>query len=87
MIASILWCIKIASDTQAMLGNYLHHRYKCPNGYMFATGEWPYWRANCTVQKEWNPQEAVPCVRRTCDSDPTAPFMGQGHNSIENITS
>ena len=44
---------------------------------MFATGEWPYWRVNCTVQKEWKPQEAVPCVRRTCDEDPTAPFMGQ----------
>ena len=44
---------------------------------MFETGEWPYWRANCTVQKEWRPEEAVACVPRTCESDPTAPYMGQ----------
>jgi hypothetical protein len=43
---------------------YDRNKYKCPNGYMFKTEDYPYWRANCTVQKVWQPLEVIDCVRK-----------------------
>ena len=39
-------------------------KYKCPNGKMFANGNFPYWYSNCTVEKRWDPPEAEECVRK-----------------------
>ena len=37
-------------------------KYKCPNGKMFANGNFPYSFSNCTVEKLWDPPEAEQCV-------------------------
>ena len=39
-------------------------RYKCPNGYEFAGGNYPYWYSNCTMAKKWDPPEVEACVRK-----------------------
>ena len=40
-------------------------RYKCPNGFMFADGSYPYWYSNCTPAKIWDPAEVEDCIRKT----------------------
>ncbi len=30
---------------------------------MFQDGSYPFWRAECTPDKKWNPTEAQECVR------------------------
>ena len=37
-------------------------RYQCPPGKEFATGAFPYWYSNCTVEKLWDPSEVEECV-------------------------
>jgi hypothetical protein len=39
-------------------------RYKCPNGYMFEKGNYPYWYSNCTIAKTWDPTVIEKCVRK-----------------------
>ena len=39
-------------------------RYKCPNGLMFADGNYPYWYSNCTPAKVWDPEEVENCIRK-----------------------
>ena len=39
-------------------------RYKCPNGYEFSTGQYPYWYSNCTLAKVWDPPTVEECVRK-----------------------
>ena len=39
-------------------------KYKCPNGYMFESGSYPFWFSNCTVAKIWDPPEAEKCIRK-----------------------
>ena len=39
-------------------------KYKCPNGHMFANGNYPYWYSNCTVSKIWDPLETENCMRK-----------------------
>ena len=39
-------------------------RYKCPNGLMFADGNYPYWYSNCTPAKVWDPEEVEVCIRK-----------------------
>jgi hypothetical protein len=39
-------------------------RYKCPNGLMFADGNYPYWYSNCTPAKVWDPEEVEECIRK-----------------------
>ncbi len=40
-------------------------RYKCPNGFMFATGQYPYWNSSCTPSKIWDPPEVAKCIRKS----------------------
>ena len=51
-------------------------RYKCPNGYMFSGGNYPYWYSNCTVQRRWDPAQVETCIPRLCDSRPPDGWMG-----------
>ena len=37
-------------------------RYKCPNGFQFEKGNYPYWYSNCTVAKVWEPLTTENCV-------------------------
>ena len=37
-------------------------KYKCPNGYQFVNGNYPYWYSNCTVAKVWDPKEVEVCM-------------------------
>ena len=39
-------------------------RYKCPNGFEFSPGQYPYWYSNCTLAKVWDPPEVEECVRK-----------------------
>ena len=39
-------------------------RYKCPNGFMFANGNYPYWYSNCTMAKIWDPPTVEECIRK-----------------------
>ena len=39
-------------------------KYKCPNGYMFENGNYPYWYSNCTVAKVWDPPAVESCKRK-----------------------
>ena len=39
-------------------------RYKCPNGLMFADGNYPYWYSNCTPAKVWDPEKVEDCIRK-----------------------
>ena len=39
-------------------------KYKCPNGYFFRSGLYPYWYSNCTVMKTWDPPQMEACVRK-----------------------
>jgi hypothetical protein len=39
-------------------------RYKCPNGFKFENGNYPYWYSNCTIQKTWDPPAVESCVRK-----------------------
>ena len=38
-------------------------RYKCPNGFEFKNGNYPYWYSNCTLSKVWDPPLVEECVR------------------------
>ena len=51
-------------------------RYKCPNGYMFSGGNYPYWYSNCTVEKVWDPAEVEACTERLCESKPPEGWAG-----------
>ncbi len=74
------WSLAVVEECQALLcpnsppkkpeGGYSwfeydRNKYKCPGGYMFEGGHYPYWWANCTVQKVWNPLKTIPCVRKS----------------------
>jgi hypothetical protein len=37
-------------------------QYKCPNGFGFSTGAFPYSFSNCTSAKVWDPPQADACV-------------------------
>ena len=39
-------------------------RYKCPNGFGFADGSYPYWFSECGADKNWLPDEVDECVPR-----------------------
>lgn len=51
-------------------------KYMCPNGYEFEGGQYPFWQANCTAKRTWNPPVAISCVPRKCLGQPPNPFMG-----------
>ena len=38
--------------------------YKCPNGFAFQSGNYPYWYSNCTIVKTWDPPAMEKCVRK-----------------------
>ncbi|XP_059096709.1 sushi, von Willebrand factor type A, EGF and pentraxin domain-containing protein 1-like [Tigriopus californicus] len=52
-----------------------YSRYRCPNGFMFEDGSFPYWYANCSANRKWNPSKIQPCIPRTCAENPPQPFM------------
>lgn len=39
-------------------------RYKCPNGWKFEQGNYPYWYSNCTIAKVWDPNTVETCIRK-----------------------
>jgi hypothetical protein len=39
-------------------------RYKCPNGYFFKSGSYPYFYSNCSIVKTWEPAALDPCTRK-----------------------
>jgi hypothetical protein len=39
-------------------------KYKCPNGFYFKGGNYPYWYSNCTAAKVWEPPQMEECVRK-----------------------
>ena len=48
-------------------GHFWYHaefsKYQCPNGRMFASGNFPFWYSNCTVEKVWDPTDVEECIR------------------------
>ena len=44
-------------------------RYKCPNGYEFTNGLYPYWYSNCTLAKVWDPPVVENCHRKQSSAD------------------
>ncbi len=43
---------------------------------MFQGGVFPYFHANCTSDKKWNPTDEIPgCGPRECESEPPLPYM------------
>lgn len=39
-------------------------KYKCPNGFKFKTGQYPYWYMNCTARRNWYPEAVEDCIRK-----------------------
>ncbi|XP_059089355.1 uncharacterized protein LOC131885347 [Tigriopus californicus] len=53
-------------------------KYSCPPGYKFADGSYPFFHANCSAAKQWQPPNFLPqCVPRQCSNDPPLHFLGQ----------
>ena len=49
--------------------NMENSRYKCPNGFMFANGNYPYWYSNCTMAKIWDPPAVEECIRKSTTTE------------------
>jgi hypothetical protein len=44
--------------------NNYNTKYRCPDGFEFSSGSFPYWYSNCTVLKVWDPPQADTCKRK-----------------------
>ena len=56
-----------SSPPESPTGGWMYYgieetKYKCPNGYMFNGGSYPYWSESCTPAKVWDPPEVPECV-------------------------
>ena len=50
-------------------------KYRCENGYMFKSGQFPYLDMEC-LNKRWMPARLPQCVPRECSTEIPVPSMG-----------
>ncbi|TRY78181.1 hypothetical protein TCAL_06224, partial [Tigriopus californicus] len=50
-------------------------KYKCPHGYEFEDGSFPFVESECAANRLWSPQSIKNCTTRKCQSPPALPYM------------